>query len=60
MGFVVQENNYVPRSRVAALPIPASYSIPINGRYYYSTVEIKSAGEHFTFTSPSTARWIIC
>ncbi|MDY7009573.1 MAG: hypothetical protein SVV80_02325 [Planctomycetota bacterium] len=52
IGFVVEDENYVPRPRVSELPIPESFKTPINGKYHYSTVEIKEAGEKFTFKSP--------
>lgn len=52
IGFVATEKNYKPRERVATRNIPESYKAPIKGKYHYSTVEIKKAGEKFTFKSP--------
>ncbi len=52
VGFVVTEKDYKPRERVATRDIPESYKTPIKGKYHYSTVEIKKAGEKFTFKSP--------
>ncbi|MCK4625391.1 MAG: hypothetical protein KAV00_08785 [Phycisphaerae bacterium] len=52
IGFVVTEKDYKPRGRVSTRDIPESYKVPIKGKYHYSTVEIKKAGEKFTFKSP--------
>ncbi len=52
IGFVVQEKNYKPRPRVTSSKIPDSFRTPIKGKYHYNTVEIKKAGENFTFKSP--------
>jgi len=52
IGFVVEESGYKPRPRVASPPIPASFGVPIRGRYHCATVEIRKPGEHFTFKSP--------
>ncbi|MDY7009574.1 MAG: carbohydrate binding domain-containing protein [Planctomycetota bacterium] len=52
IGFVVTEKDYKPRERVATRDIPESYKTPIEGKYYYSTVEITEPGEKFTFKSP--------
>ncbi|MCK4626916.1 MAG: hypothetical protein KAV00_16510, partial [Phycisphaerae bacterium] len=52
VGFVVTEKDYKPRQRVETRDIPESYKTPIKGKYHYSTVEIKKAGEKFTFKSP--------
>jgi len=52
IGFVVEDKNYKPRPRVTSSKIPDSFKTPINGKYHYSTVEIKKTGENFTFKSP--------
>ncbi len=52
IAFVVQQKNYTPRPPVKAPPIPSSFRIPIKGRYYSCTVEVKGPGERFRFKSP--------
>jgi len=51
VGFVVQEPNYKPRPRVKAPPIPASFGVPIQGKYQCATVEVTKSGEPFIFKS---------
>ena len=52
IAFVAQEPDYKARPRVKAPPIPASFGIPIKGKYCHATTEIAAPGERLTFKSP--------